>query len=258
MLVCAVDAETIGRCEADALARNVDLLLRVAPETKLPDSAWTAHDVAAHLVSVIGRYLKPDRKLPASPREVDSVNDAEMREFDSATMGELVGRLRSRSAKYAAFWPDLPVEMVLPISIRAGVDLDVAAIRSNWLSELLIHGRDVALAAGEEWPLDDRSCLLTLRLLAYMLPSYLRAGGQGDATLAVAPDGGAPFSLRLSDGGAQMQRGAAADGDRLTGSPAALVLLFYGRIGLAEAQRLGVTTSDADRVQLILDRFEKP
>lgn len=257
MLVCPVDAETIDHCEATELARVIDLLQRVEPDTPIPNSKWTAHDVGAHLVTVIGRYLKPDRKLPTSPREIDVINEQEMLEFKSATMGELVGRLRSRNAKYVAFWPELPVDQQL--QVRSGIPLDVAALRTNWISELAIHGRDVALATGEPWQLDNNCCLLTLRLMAYMLPSYLRPGGQSGDILVVAPDGAMPFSLVIKGTVAEMQPGAIENADQLAGAPEALVLLFYGRIGLAEALAMGArVVGDPDRVDRILYRYEKP
>jgi hypothetical protein len=207
---------------------------------------------------MIGRYVKSDAQLAESPRDVETLNEQTKKEFESATMGELIGRLRSRHAKYAVFWSELPLEMVLPI--RSGrLPLDVAGLRSNWLTELLIHGRDIALAAGEEWPLDDESALLSLRLLAQALPGYLRPAGRGDGTLVVAADGGAPFSLVVWDNAAEVQPGGVTNADQLAGPPAALVLLFYGRIGLTEAQAGGVRImGDADHVQRLLDRFEKP
>lgn len=257
MLVCPVDAETLSACEADALARSVALWQRIAPETPMPFGTWTAHDTAAHLVAMAGRYLKPNRKLATGPREVDLINKEELQQFESATMGELTGRLRSRYAKYLAFWSELPLEMVLPI--RDDLPLDVASLRINWITELLIHGRDMALAAGEKWPLEDDSCLLAMRLLAQALPGYLRNVGPIDYTLAITPDGGLPFSVVINGGAAGVQPIAVDGADRLAGSPAALTLLFYGRISLVEALATGVAlTGDAGRVQGLLDKQDKP
>lgn len=257
MLVCPVDAETLAKCEADALARNVSLWQQVPPDSPIPGSSWTVHDVAAHLVTMVGRYINPDRKLASAPRDVDQMNELEMKEFESATMGELVGRLRSRYAKYLAFWSELPLEMVLPL--REGLPVDVAALRSNWIAELLVHGRDMALAAGLDWPLDDTNCLLILRLLAQALPNYFRAVALTDCALVVAPDGGAPFTIVIKAGAAEIQAAAVEGADVLAGSPAALVLLFYGRIGLSRALASGVgLTGDADRVQRLLGAQQKP
>jgi uncharacterized protein (TIGR03083 family) len=223
----------------------------------VPNSTWTAHDVAAHLVTMAGRYLNADRELAASQRELQEMNQREIAEFSSATMGELIGRLRSRNAKYAAFWSEQPLEQLFPY--RTGFSLDAATLRSNWITELLIHGRDVALAAGEEWPLDETSSLLALRVLAQVLPRYIQAAGLSDCTLVVAPDGGAPFSIIVKDGASEIQAAALDGSDKLGGSPAALVLLFYGRIGLARALATGVTlTGDEDRVQRLLSRLENP
>ncbi|MGN6475349.1 MAG: hypothetical protein ACTHK4_17090 [Mycobacteriales bacterium] len=257
MLVCPVDAEMLSECEATALARNVELWQRVAPETPLLFGTWTAHDTAAHLVAMVGRYLKPNRRLATGPRDVDLINKEELQELESATMGELTGRLRSRYAKYLAFWAGLPLEMVLPI--RDDLPLDVASLRTNWITELLIHGRDMALAAGDEWPLDDTSCLLAMRLLAQALPGYLRNVGPIDYTLAIAPAGGLPFSVVIRGGTTEVQPTAVDGADRLSGSPSALVLLFSGRIDLAEALATGVTlTGDAGRVQALLDKQDRP
>jgi uncharacterized protein (TIGR03083 family) len=257
MLVCPIDHETLVRCEGAALRRNVDLFQRVNPDLPIPDSRWNAHDVAAHLVTMAGRYLNADRKLAGSQRELQEMNDREIAEFASATMGELVGRLRSRIAKYNVFWPEQPLDGMFPY--REGFPLDAGTLRSNWVTELLLHGRDVAVAAGEEWPLDDTSCLLTLRVLAQVLPRYIHAAGAADYALVVAPAGGTPFTIVVKDDVATIDPSSVADSDQLSGSPAALVLLFYGRIDLAGAQQMGANVSgDPDRIQLLLNRLEKP
>src|SRR3569623_185230 len=102
MLVCAVDNEILSGCEGAAVARIVELLPRVAPDIPLRNSEWTTHDAAAHLVNMAGRYLNANRPLAQSQRELQEMNQREIAEFESATMGELVGRMRSRAAKYGA------------------------------------------------------------------------------------------------------------------------------------------------------------
>jgi uncharacterized protein (TIGR03083 family) len=257
MLVCPVDAETLSRLEAAAVARNVELLQRAAPDTPLLSGTWTVHDTAAHLVTMAGRYLNANRQLAESQRELREMNQREIEEFASATMGELVGRLRSRTAKYGAFWSEQPLDAQFPY--RAGFPLDAATLRSNWIAELLIHGRDVALATGEEWSLDDTSSLLTLRVLARVLPRYVDAAGLGRYSLVIAPDGGSPFSVVVNDGTAEVHPEAVDGADRLSGSPATLVLLFYGRVGLAQALATGCRLDgDASRAQQFFDRLEKP
>jgi uncharacterized protein (TIGR03083 family) len=238
------------------MARNVELLQRAAPQTPLLSGSWNVHDTAAHLVTMAGRYLNADRKLASSHQELRDMNQREIDEFASATMGELVGRLRSRNAKYTAFWSEQPLDQ--PFPYRAGFPLDAATLRSNWITELLIHGRDVALATGEAWSLDDASCLLTLRVLAHVLPWYVRAAGLTDSSVVVAPDGGEPFTIVVKGGEAAIEEGAAGE-DQLAGPPAPLALLFYGRIGLPEAVAAGVrVTGDDDRVRRLVDHLEKP
>ncbi|HVV77522.1 MAG TPA: maleylpyruvate isomerase N-terminal domain-containing protein [Mycobacteriales bacterium] len=257
MLVCPVDNETLSSCEATAVARNVELLQRVAADTRLLTGTWTAHDTAAHLVTMAGRYLNANRELAGSQRELREMNQREIEEFASATMGELVGRLRSRNAKYAVFWPDQPLDA--PFPYRTGFPLDAATLRSNWITELLIHGRDVALASGEQWSLDDTSCLLALRVLAQVLPRYVTAAAPTDYALVIAPDGGLPFSIVMKEGVAEIHNGAVEGGDRLSGPPAALVLLFYGRVGLADARQMGAAVSgDAGGVERFLNSLDKP
>jgi len=257
MLVCAVDNETLSRYEASAVARCVDLLQRVAPEVPLRSGTWTAHDVAAHLVTMAGRYLNASRELAGSQRELQEMNEREIAEFSASTMGELVGRLRSRSAKYGAFWPDQPLDA--PFPYRSGAPMDAATLRSNWIAELLIHGWDVAVAAGEPWSLDDTSSLLILRVLAQVLPRYVHAIGAGEYALVLAPGGGSPFTVVVREDAAEVAPSAAADTDQLSGSPAALVLLLYGRIDLDEARRMGVAVSgDADRVRRFVESLDKP
>ncbi|HVT65957.1 MAG TPA: maleylpyruvate isomerase N-terminal domain-containing protein [Mycobacteriales bacterium] len=257
MLVCSIDHELLVSCEAAAVRRNVDLFQRVDPDLAVPNSRWSAHDVAAHLVTMAGRYLNADRKLARTRRELEEMNDREIADFGTATMGELVGRLRSRVAKYNVFWPEQALDEMFPY--REGFPLDAGTLRSNWIAELLVHGRDVAIAAGEQWPLDDTSCLLMLRVLAQVLPRYLHVAGADDYSLVIAPGGGMPFSILVTDGVARIEPSAISDSDQISGSPAALVLLLYRRIDLAEAQQTGLYVSgDALRIRRFLDRLDKP
>ena len=97
-----------------------------------------------------------------------------------------------------------------------------------------------------------------MRLLANVLHTYLRPG-MPDYQLVVAAEGGTAFTIVVKDGVAAIQEGSTEGADRLAGPPEELVLLFYGRITLADAlARGGYLTGDQSRVQALLDHQDKP
>jgi len=257
MFVCAPDASQLLEYEAHALRRTTDLLRSVPPDLALASGTWTARDVAAHLVTVIGRYLDPGVTLARSPREVDEINRRELDALEGVPVNELLEMLAARAAEYTQFWPLLPLDQQFPF--HSGVSVDVAALRSNWIGELVIHGRDVALAAGTEVAIDDAVGLLLVRLLLQVLPGYLRAADIGTAVLVVEPAGGEPVTVRVDSGTTQVQAGGDAAAARLRGSPATLALLLYHRLDVDGALAAGASVGgDPAVVRRVLAALEQP
>ncbi|GAC1441966.1 MAG: hypothetical protein NVS3B26_03890 [Mycobacteriales bacterium] len=238
MLVLDVDGTALAVAESDALRRVASLFSRVDPALPVGDGTWTSRDVAAHLVTVIGRYLNSDVRLGRTPREVDEINRQEMQALAELPMDQLVDRLDVASAAYQRGWSRLPLDMQLPF--HAGIELDVASLRSNWLGELLIHARDVAASAGEPWEIAEHDALLLVRLVLTALPGYLRAAELHDAVLLMVANSGRPASIAISAGTVSVSDSVLPN-DASVRSPAdVLALTLYSRLSLAAAEERGL------------------
>lgn len=251
MAIIETTVEELVEREDRALERVVELARSVDPSLPTGDGSWTAHDVLAHLVTVIRRYTNPDVRLAATAREVDEVNADELAGLADTPMGTLAEQLVAGHRAYQDLWSKFPLDAEL--RFHAGLRFDAASLRANWLSELLVHGRDVAVATGRDWPLDDREGLLALRVAMRALPGYVKADDGPPLRVALRVAGGTPQRIELGDGTATVTEGEPATADLvLSGSPVAAALLFYGRLSADQAETAGLVVEGGRQV---LERF---
>lgn len=241
--------------ENAALARFVALAETVDPHLPVGEDTWRATDVVAHLGTVIHRCVR--RPRPATtPDEVAEINAEELAELGASTMAEFVTELSACQTRYQERWRRLPLEDELPF--HAGIELDVATLRANWVSELCLQGWDLAQAAGLPWPLDDRDALLALRVVLRAMPAWLKGEELGSFALRVEVDGGVPQVLVMRNATVEVVDRAVPDAAAVVGgAPAAAALLFYGRLDLDAAVAEGlVVTGDVGAVRrLLASRF---
>lgn len=259
MPIVDTTSEELSDRENHALAMVSALAERVDPALPVGDGAWTAREVLAHLVTVIGRYLNPKVQLASTAREVDELNRAEMAGLADHSVSELVAELGARHKTYQEVWGAFPLDLEFPF--HAGLKFDVASLRSNWMSELLVHGYDVAAAAGEDWPLEERDLLLSMRVVLAALPGYWKGGGDlGHIEVALAPAGSNPHTIVVDGAQLRVVEGLGSGADVvLGGSAAALALFFYGRIDQADAEARGlVVTGSQEALDAFMDNREVP
>lgn len=227
-----------------AFARTAALLRDVDPAIPLIRSEWTCHDVAAHLLSVLGRYTRRDftdqAGLSDTPAELATSNRAELRPIAAMTHGDVIDGLEKEFAAYLAL--DLPLDQRFPF--HAGQSIDGAGARSNMLGELLLHGYDVARAADRPWPLDPRDMTLVLNGVMQVGAGWLdptRARGV-DLSVAVTIPGATAQLFRIVDGCCTIRDRTPSDRpDSVIRAPAVpLALMLYHRIGMVVGARRGV------------------
>ncbi len=237
-----------------AIARvggQVNELIRSMPRTdqRIPDSAWTVGDTAAHLVVVFraftdaieGRLEYWDDRYG----EGDVRTWARLAEGNARTLSEVAGRDDPR---------------VLARELRHGVHVFLAAtadrspdstIRTPWygegrtrvlgcmmclvLGELVIHGFDIARGLRRPWPIDPNHARRIIGgVFTHMIPLVvnpettkgLRASYQIDVK------GGPRFIVRFDDGTATVEPAGSRSVDcHLVGDPVTMLLFGYGRIG---------------------------
>lgn len=239
--------------EAAAFDRVVQLFSRVPAQQRVDGSTWTARDVLAHLVTVVRRYTTVPR-LGETPRDVDVINADELADLADVDVDELIGQLRDGFRGYRELWVPMGAEHLWPF--HGGGRLPTAAVRANWLGELLVHGWDVATSAGQAWPIEADDAADLLAFLQQVVPAYARPGGP--VTVDLVPDDAPGFGLRLDGDGVRVVP-VGAGAATVTGTAGAVVLLLYQRVPVTAAAQAGLEVrGDPATLQTLFDAVERP
>jgi uncharacterized protein (TIGR03083 family) len=238
--------------EQAAFERTVALFRDADPGLAVTDGSWTTRDVLAHLVTVARRYTSMPR-LADTPREVDTINAEELAELADATVEALLDDYAQGFARYREVWVPMAAEHQWPF--HGGGRIGTTSLRANWLGEMLVHGYDVAAAAGVDWPIGDADAGDLLGLLRDILPAYGRAGTEA-VTVDLALDGVPPWTLAA---GAVPEGDAAAPEATVTGPAGVGVLFLYQRLSPVEARARGLRVEgDESVLARLLECVERP
>lgn len=244
--VVAVDLDATKEAVARNARRVADLLRSDAdPAAPVPGLDWTVGEVAAHLVAglrgyremLVGAYdVAAARALAepgASPGEVGRVLNsrflADDTERDLLTLADdLVGAadclLEGAAGADAQHW----------FPIWTGYDMDLSAITSAMLGELLVHGLDAARGLGRRWPIAVEDARLVHAGVADLLPHYVDPAATKGVRVGIEVRirGGPRFVVRIDDGSAQVEGTPTSPIDCWVSAEAvAFLLVNYGRIG---------------------------
>jgi hypothetical protein len=251
---------------AQALAR-FDRLARAAdPHAQLPGSTWNVQQAVAHVLTIPQRYLheqQGDSRLVAHPREVNVLNQNEL-EAALAPVSELADQIQAVAAELDALFDTVANEPpVLPF--HCGAHVDGITWQTNWLGELVIHGRDIARAVKAPWEVPEHDMLLIARGLMQIAPGYVRTTIPlgTDICVAIKTPGARPYLIHIHDGIGELRVRRHNDRpDAVLGMPAStLTLLLYQRIGQFTAARHGLRVIGARRPWLafkLISCFEAP
>ncbi len=232
-----IDAE-LARDRLEAAGDRVVAMLRsgVDGEAAVPGLDWTAGECAAHLVTALRAatgYARGEPAPVATPAELADVNAervADLDDRDSRPLAELLeeacvgllGELRERR-------PDQPVEWY-----QREADLDLAAMTCVMLTELLVHGLDIARSAGRRWSIEPGDARLAISGALPLLPSYVDAQAAAglDARYELRVRGGPRVGLRFTAGDLRLEVPSGAPVDcHVSVDPVAYLLVAYGRRG---------------------------
>ncbi|MEV6160034.1 hypothetical protein AB0L53_57815 [Nonomuraea sp. NPDC052129] len=123
------------------------------------------------------------------------------------------------------------------------LDVCCAAALGHLLEECLIHGHDIATAAGRSWPIQRHHALLAveggvLPLIAALPPTALvnqDKAGSFRARFDLRLRGGGRTLMVFDRGSLTLDSASTRDADaRLFADPAALMMVFIGRQGIAK------------------------
>jgi hypothetical protein len=237
--------ERIGRARD-----RFDRLIRTAdPHARVPGLDWTVHQVVAHMLSVAHRYQAVaegrDFRRATYPRELDEINRTEL-DVLMAPIPEIADQIIGLAPVMDALFDTGSNDRVY--EAHCGAFLDGIAAQTNWLGELILHGRDVARAIGAPWEIDERDMLLIARGLILIQfaegPGYLRARlpAGTDVCVAFKLPGARPYLIHVHDGAIELRELRSTDRpDAILGAPASTLCdMMYQRIGTVTAARRGL------------------
>ena len=240
--------------ELAAYHRVAGLFRSVDPALPVGDGSWTARDVLAHLCNVARRYTSAPR-LGETVREVDAINAEELAALEGLPIDELLGKFERAFARYREVWGEIGPEHMWPF--HGGGQLPTASLRTNWLGEMLVHGYDVATAAGVAWEIGDADAADLLAFLREVIPAYGLAGRP--LAVAVAGSGAEPWVLVIDEEGARAGEPGTVPDATVHGPGGVLVLFLYQRIDLPAAEAAGASVDgDRDAVLRMLEQVQKP
>ena len=226
------------RCLEEVSVDLVELLRSGLDPDVVALGEWTVCDVAAHLAGLMGVYEgfvrgevdDADRDVESAATRIARANalgvaGREAMSFDDivdgfdAAVRSLIDELRGHD----------PAEAISLWQARPGRPDVVAGLA---VSELLVHGDDIARAVRRPWPIPAEAARVACLQGAWVLPWALDpAKAEGvDASWVIRLRGGGARWFRIHDGTAEVDewRGQSTDCTILA-RPSSMLLVSYGR-----------------------------
>lgn len=245
-----VRMEEIRKALAETAGRVTGLLRTIDHPDAVAVGDWTVGDTAAHLheVAVINTFcavgVAPPDELRESCDMAAGVSIDEVRNLNALSLARaperdprvLADRIGGRLERLLEETAD--ADGTEQVSWLGGMKLPLAAVMGHTLSELLLHGRDIARAVGDPFPIDDGYASLVFgHFLLPMLGSAdmaAFAGERGDNAQAVSCElrlrGYRRVVLVADGGGLAIEEGGGRRPDiRISASPATMLLLLFNR-----------------------------
>jgi hypothetical protein len=118
------------------------------------------------------------------------------------------------------------------IATPNGLVISPPTMATLLLGEQLIHGLDVARAAGLAWPIDKADALLVFPGALTVMPQYLRprrAAGM-HVSFELRMRGGPSYRMAVDDGKAVVTAAGARADCVISADPVAFLLIGFGRV----------------------------
>jgi uncharacterized protein (TIGR03083 family) len=224
------------RTEIGTAAARVGDLLRALPDGDLPLNrvSWTAAETGAHLVGLPSRYLRMAGAPHPFPASLSAENQRELAAVPQRDPAALADRLEAEVAALLAAFGDDGQRRVWYFTVPH----TAAGVGASLLSELLLHGLDLARASGRPWPITRAQAVACLRgvLPAVVLVVDPRVAPSAAGTYHLHLRGGDDWTLRVRDGALSVEPGRPERADlHLSADPVGFLL---NGVGLVSPTRL--------------------
>jgi uncharacterized protein (TIGR03083 family) len=233
----AVDLAAVSAALA-RVARDVAALVRSAPDAgaPVPGSDWTVGDVAAHLVLGAEAYAGYATGATEAAFDVTDIAGGSLTRSSAA----LLEAEPERDLPGLADRMEAAVTAVLQASQGRGADdivmwngqpIGLAAMLGIGLAEFLLHGRDLATALSQPWPIEAGDARLVLASAFPLLPLLVDpvTTAHAHATYDLRVRGGAQVVLAIEDGRLRVGAPGPPVDCHVSADPVALLLVAYGR-----------------------------
>jgi uncharacterized protein (TIGR03083 family) len=231
-----------------AAGRTAQLLRSgIDPAARVPGLSWSAAETAAHLVADLHEHaalatgaLRPPAATSGegSGRNAATrgaaVNQAQLDNCAERDLTVLADLLEDAAAGLNAAVADLPGEE--PIVTANGVAMTPPTLVSICLGEQLIHGLDLARAAGRPWSVDPSDALIVIAGIMAIAADYVDHGHTNGLHLHYELRFGPTARYRFDVDGDQATVSPVKSSDGrpdcvITADPSAFLLVGYGRVG---------------------------
>lgn len=229
----------------DAAARTAGLL-RTVPDgsAAVPGLDWTAAETAAHLVGelrhctefVTGErdaraHLGPAAAEQTPAQRNAAANARQLEEFAERDLSRLADMLVPAADDFITAAADRPEgERILTSN---GLLMTVPLMTAALLGEQLIHGLDIARAAGAAWTITPEDAHLVIDGIMAMVPDYVdrRAAAGRHVSYELRFRGGSGYRLSVDDAVVSVTEPGPRSDCTISADPVAFLLVGYGRTG---------------------------
>jgi uncharacterized protein (TIGR03083 family) len=229
-----VDKSRVAEALDRVGGRAVELVRSIQEPGRTAIGFWTTADVAIHLSQNIEAAVGLLRNEPSPVAAVDGMNPYWNKRVEDATEKDpatVAASLEASLAEYLKLFEDRgPGES---IRWHAGIDVPIETLGCIALSELLLHGFDIAKAEAKPWEVSREDAALSIDGLAFMLPHYVNEEAARGKYLRFRLQirGGSTFDLKFRDGSLTIEPPLGSPDCKISADPTAYLLVGYGRVG---------------------------
>ncbi len=225
-----------------AAGRTADLLRSVTtPQARVPGLDWSAAETAAHMVGELrdyrqglirhtNGYLTHAVPTPETPARMGAmVNARQLAEVTERDTGRLAALLEQAVAEYLAAAEAATDTAAIPTA--NGLVLNPSTMTSLLLGEQVIHGLDIARAAGGRWSISAHDALKVIPGALTVAPHYLRPSAAAThVSFELRIRGANRYRLAVDRGVATVTGATERSDCVITADPVAFMLVGFGRI----------------------------
>jgi len=252
MAVVPLDRQAARAAISEAAGRFT-ALLRETDDIGLPAGGtnWTVAETTAHVSCVLTglsatiagdpQALTPEQYLDADfPTRLAATNAATNAMVDHTDAGRLAELITAGAQRFleVVATADPQTECETPW-YGTGQTLTPDCLTALALSELTVHGHDIAGGTGRPWPIPaEHAKLIVGTVCPEMLPLVVRpeAGRGGPMRYEVRLRGNGPrYFVRIADGTAEVRPASGPVDCVISADPVTFLLVAYGRMPLGRA-----------------------